>query len=127
MAGGRSRTYGTAWGVGRSGSAVHRATGGRGSGRLRGAGDVPAPRSAPPDATDRGGQTAVNVLIEDPPVLLAAIRATGGLPVERTDSRAVDAARRRAESAGRALMTCRTGGSYKRVSGRGLVLGWLPV
>jgi len=68
----------------------------------------------------------LTVLIEDPAILLAAIRATGGLPLEHADPRTVDAARRRAESAGRALVTCRTGPTYLRVSGRGLVLGWLP-
>lgn len=67
----------------------------------------------------------MNSLIEDPAVLLAAIRATGGLPLERTDPHAIEAARRRAESAGRALMTCQTGNDHRRASGRELVLGWL--
>lgn len=68
----------------------------------------------------------MNPPIGDPAVLLAAIRATGGLSLERTDSRVVDAARRSAESAGRALVTCLTGTAHQRGSGRGLALGWLP-
>lgn len=46
--------------------------------------------------------------IEDPAVLLAAIRATGGLLSQRADPRTIDAARRTAEAAGRALLTYRT-------------------
>lgn len=68
----------------------------------------------------------MNPLIGDPAVLLAAIRATGGLSLERTDSRVVDAARISAEAAGRALVTCIAGTTNRRASGRGLVLGWLP-
>ena len=39
----------------------------------------------------------MTALITDPAVLLAAIRATGGLPVDLTDPRAVNLARRAAQ------------------------------
>lgn len=68
----------------------------------------------------------MNALITDPAVLLAAIRATGGLPVDLADPRAVNLARRTAESAGRSLVHCTTGNVRRRTGGRGLVLGWLP-
>ncbi|MFF0374004.1 hypothetical protein [Actinoplanes missouriensis] len=59
--------------------------------------------------------------IEDPAVLLAAVRATGGLASQRADPRTVDAARRAADDAGRALLTYRADDT----GGRGLVLGWI--
>ncbi|SER92747.1 hypothetical protein [Actinokineospora terrae] len=68
----------------------------------------------------------MNTLFTDPATLLAAIRATAGLALERIDPRAVDSARRSAESAGRTLVPCRTGATHKRSDGRGLALGWLP-
>jgi hypothetical protein len=68
----------------------------------------------------------MTTLIADPAVLLAAIRATGGLPVDLADPRAVNLARRTAESAGRSLVHCTTGSVRRRTGGRGLVLGWLP-
>ena len=63
--------------------------------------------------------------IEDPAVLLAALRATGGLASQRADPRTIGAARRTAEAAGRALLTYRADDAGPGTGGRGLVLGWL--
>lgn len=64
--------------------------------------------------------------IKDPAILLAAIRATGGFPIDLADQQAINLARRSAESAGRSLVHCTTNGVHRHSGRRGFVLGWLP-
>ncbi|KJK51661.1 hypothetical protein UK23_05935 [Lentzea aerocolonigenes] len=63
----------------------------------------------------------------DPAVLLAAIRATGALPMTDITQAELDTMRRRTKSAGRALLRCAPAAGTANLRRSGVVtLGWSP-